>query len=618
MILETKISYFDATDQIEASDTITVGEALELIENGDFKTEIDKVRAGNKDIKKKLPTIAFHGLFDGFRKKADFIEASGLIILDIDDVEDDLEDVKEDIMNENPHVLAAMISPSGNGIKLLYRVHSDLINADNYRQIGKQVVQQFKLYGDVDYLSITDCLIMTYDPNIRINEKAKPAYILISQDYEEVGELEKLDESRELWDDPQEFFETVLENDIAAKTNNNFHFIQVSVLDLARYGFKHPQQDLSFVIDAAEYHFKKSADNEQRFAEVAELANHKPQLKWPYRLGARDEDDEDEDDIDYTAYAKGTSTDSNNTEEHSGEDEDGLISYENLIERVMQRINQGDRIGEEISLKNFADAFRFDGTGILTVTGIPGHGKTEMVDQIMIDLARLHGRRSLVIGFEQSPEEHLIKLIRKMVGTNITCKSYWSNPDNLKTIKVAHDYVTNMIKHINTGNVGGNIQKLLKLAAKVKAEHDFRYLVIDPFNMLSIKGKFFGHEKIEEILRLLTHFSHQMGVMVILVAHPFKMKKDEKTGEYEIPDFYSVKGSSAFFEMSYHGITVYRRANSVLVRILKVKQNNLGEAGADVWFMYDRSSGRYIPIDADLNEMRGDHYNRDWLNKAKS
>ena len=134
--------------------------------------------------------------------------------------------------------------------------------------------------------------------------------------------------------------------------------------------------------------------------------------------------------------------------------------------------------------------------------------------------------------------------------------------------------------------------------------------------MLSIKGKFNGHEKIEEILRRLTQFSHQMKMMVILVAHPFKMRKDEKTGNYEVPDFYSVKGSSAFFEMSYHGLVVYRSPGQVLVRVLKLKQNNLGRAGAEVYFDYEKAPGRYVPKDEEGNELSGDHRSKDWLTDA--
>ena len=85
-----------------------------------------------------------------------------------------------------------------------------------------------------------------------------------------------------------------------------------------------------------------------------------------------------------------------------------------------------------------------------------------------------------------------------------------------------------------------------------------------------------------------------------------------------IPDFYSVKGSSAFFEMSYHGFVVYRNPDgSVLVKVLKVKQNNLGTTGAEVFFTYDLLSGRYIPIDEEGNELSGDHRDRDWIDKYK-
>jgi len=108
-----------------------------------------------------------------------------------------------------------------------------------------------------------------------------------------------------------------------------------------------------------------------------------------------------------------------------------------------------------------------------------------------------------------------------------------------------------------------------------------------------------------------------MDILIILIAHPFKMKKDEKTKEYEVPDFYSVKGSSAFFEMSYHGLVVYRKSDgSVLVKVLKIKQNNLGTTGAEFFFDYHKASGRYIPIDEQGNELAGDHYNKDWIEKV--
>lgn len=310
---------------------------------------------------------------------------------------------------------------------------------------------------------------------------------------------------------------------------------------------------------------------------------------------------------------------------HNKEKTDDFVKYFKLYRGIQELINAGKRVGSEISLKNFADIFRFKGSGILTVTGIPGHGKTEFVDQIILDLARLHGHETIVCGFEQTPEEHALKLTRKLIGKNIACPSYDISSRSAEFTESLR-FISNKIKLLNTNKVGGNINDiLLACAKKIKESRDIggnpKYVVIDPFNMLSLKGRLNGHEKIEEILRRISEFSHKMQVIVILVAHPTKMKKDEKTGKYDIPDFYSVKGSSAFFEMSYHGLVVYRTGSStndpVQVKVLKVKQNNLGESGKTAYFTYERDSGRYIPIDEEGTELKGDHRDKNWLEKSK-
>jgi len=432
-ILETKVSHFKSTKSIEVAGEILIADLLQLISNETYGDKIAELRKGDESIKTYLPTFAAHGLFKHYRKKTNFIESSGIIILDIDDVdEDEIEETKEEIMDSSDHVLAAMTSPSGNGIKVLYYVEPDLITIDSYRLIGKELVSNFEIYGDVDFLSITDCLIITSDPQMLVNEDVVPDRIMVKDPERLKGELDELDESKVLWDDPEDFFETVLLNDISEKTNNNFHFIQVAILDLKKFGFEHPKEDLTFVIDYSESIFKSSSSNKQRFLEVVEIAKGYPQLRYAYKLYL-DEDIEDDEYIDYTDFK----VEETNDIDPKTEDEefDGLIDYETLFKRCLETMAEGNRVGYEVALKNLAEALRFKGSGIITVTGIPGHGKTEMVDAILIDLARLYKQQSVIAGFEQSPEEHIIKLMRKMIGADITCETYRSNKDNLPIVK---------------------------------------------------------------------------------------------------------------------------------------------------------------------------------------
>lgn len=617
-LLEKNISFFESITKLEAvAKPYTLKNLLDSVREGEYKESVLKIRKGDEELKKRIPAIAIHGLFKNIRKKNDFIQASGLIIIDIDDIDenDNLEEIKEDIMSNFDYVFSVMIGPSGNGLKVLCYVEPDIVTADTYREIGKILSQNFSIYGKIDYLSITDCLIVTYDPNLLVNENPNPASIYLKQKVEKVSQLEKLDKNKALWDDAEDFFQTVLADSIEEKSSNNFHYLQMAMLDLAKYGFKHPAEDLSFVIDYAEAVHKKSGSNKNRFLELVEICKSYPQLHWPYKTIRKTDDFEEEMDYsDYTDYQK----------EDSEEVESGLIDYDSFWDKVLETAEEGDRVGAEISLKNFADIFRFRGSGILTVTGIPGHGKTEFIDQCILDLARLYGHSTLIAGFEQSPEEHVLKLSRKLVGKDVTCKSFL-NKENLPTLKKAYNFITSKIKHIDTIKYGGEIKNLLMLAAKQihnsrQQGETVKYFVIDPYNMLSLKGsKLSGPEKVEEILRTITHFSHQMDVMVILVAHPVKIKKDPKTNAYEVPDFYSVKGSSAFFEMSYHGFVVYRNGyragDSILVRILKVKQSKLGVTMGEANFTFDSNSTRYVPLDEEGNTLSGDHYAKNWLEK---
>lgn len=611
MISDIKITLFESLRRTNSGSLTTIGEAIWNIKTGKYKDQINKIRQGQKDIKKNIPAIAFHGIFENERKKDKFIESSGLIILDIDHVDvSKIEEIKEDIFYESNSVYAVMTSPSGDGIKVLYYVEPDIVDVNTYRPIGKKLVDNFSHYGDVDYLSITDCLIFTYDPKMLVREDPEPDFVSVDVKVSsDTSNLEELDKTKTLWEDAEEFFETVLINEILDRASNNFHFIQMSVFELAKFGFKHPNQDLEFIIAFSEEHFGGSGKNALRFKESVEKAEMIKQKKHPYKTIKETKDYIDLDMLQVE----------NTKEELEDLTNTGLIDYSNIFEDVLSVIEEGSRVGFETSFTEFNECFRAKGHGVCVVTGIPTHGKTEAVDAITVDYARLHGHSTMVVGWEQTPKEHIVKLMRKVQGQDIRNKN--SNV-KLERMRELCDFVTHYFKHIDLDRIGSNIENIIKkLDLDIDRERslgkDVKYVVIDPYNMINVKGTASPTEKAEIIMRALTQFSKKKDVLVFLVAHPTKMQKDEKTGEYKVPDFYSVKGSSAFFEMAYHGIVVYRMPNgSTMLRILKVKQNNMGRKDSECYFDYDVPSGRYIPIDMEGAELEGDYFDRDWLEKS--
>jgi hypothetical protein len=105
----------------------TAFDFLQRIRDGEWELEIDMVRdavanendAETKRLKLELPAVLWSGTFS-MRRASKLIRHSGLICLDLDDVEEfsQLEPLRKRI-NDDPCVAAVFRSPRGNGLKVL-------------------------------------------------------------------------------------------------------------------------------------------------------------------------------------------------------------------------------------------------------------------------------------------------------------------------------------------------------------------------------------------------------------------------------------------------------------------------------------------------------------------
>jgi twinkle protein len=87
-------------------------------------------------------------------------------------------------------------------------------------------------------------------------------------------------------------------------------------------------------------------------------------------------------------------------------------------------------------------------------------------------------------------------------------------------------------------------------------------------------------------------------VVVFLVAHPTKMKKDTK-GLYEVPTLYDVSGSADFRNQTHDGFTIYRNfpndgvGDYSTFYNLKTKFGFQGDIGAKVDIEYHEPTSRF-------------------------
>lgn len=109
-------------------------------------------------------------------------------------------------------------------------------------------------------------------------------------------------------------------------------------------------------------------------------------------------------------------------------------------------------------------------------------------------------------------------------------------------------------------------------------------------------------------------------MLVILAAHPTKMKKDPATGRYPVPTMYDISGSAAFFNKADFGIAIERDREKGVTRIhvQKVKFRHLGFPGV-ASFYYNNHNGRFVnfiaPKTPDLPLPDKEFDNSNWLAK---
>ena len=120
-------------------------------------------------------------------------------------------------------------------------------------------------------------------------------------------------------------------------------------------------------------------------------------------------------------------------------------------------------------------------------------------------------------------------------------------------------------------------------------------LVIDPYNMIEDNIGNKETDYVSKLLSKLKNFAIQNNMLVVLMAHPQKIKRNDYTDG--IPDMYSISGSAHVYNKADYGIIIHRNREEkyTLVRVAKVKLKELG-LGGDCKFVYDIECGRYNPM----------------------
>lgn len=241
------------------------------------------------------------------------------------------------------------------------------------------------------------------------------------------------------------------------------------------------------------------------------------------------------------------------------------------------------------------------------VTGIPSHGKSTWVTNLMLNAGRLHGWRGAIFSPEMPVVPHMRDKMRGMVGGEYP-------GDMSKEVREQCDRWINQhivfIEHTVDEEDDMTLEWLLERAADAVLRHGVRMICFDPWNEIEHAKR--RDETMPEYqnraLRAIRRFSIKYDIAVFVIAHP--TKDVGLGGKPRVPTLYDIDGSAAWFNKPDFGIVINIPDSSVsetMIHVSKVRFRETGQKGS-VRMKFDRWTELYSLLDG-RSEAK-DHYGK--------
>lgn len=279
----------------------------------------------------------------------------------------------------------------------------------------------------------------------------------------------------------------------------------------------------------------------------------------------------------------------------------GSFTTEDLIDKMMDLYNQG--LPNCIELKNryfgnLNNIFKLMFGHLVVGTGIPSHGKSNFTEWLVLNYLLENDIKASFFSPEHQPMElHMSTFVQKVIGKNYFFEI--ENTPRCSKIELMQFHQWANQKLYLTSPEGGEFANWDWIFEKFKEQiysFGINIFVIDAWNKVEFTGNKPERENITKTLSRLTQFAQQNNVLIIVIAHPTKMKKEN--GNYEKPTLYNVSGSADFRNQTHDGFCIYRYFGDETFTTftnLKTKYSFQGEIGASIDYDYHKPSGRYYP-----------------------
>lgn len=189
------------------------------------------------------------------------------------------------------------------------------------------------------------------------------------------------------------------------------------------------------------------------------------------------------------------------------------------------------------------DFFEFRTAEYTCWTGINGHGKSLMLDQILLGLMA-QGERVVVFSGEMVPGRHLLRMHKQATGLGKPTREY---------IRAVGAWLRERCWLFDLVGIA-RLDRLLEVFSYAARRYGARHFVIDSLMMIDVPADGPGAiTKQNEAVQKITAFAKAHGAHIHIVAHPRKLKD-----EAEAPNKMEVAGAGGIVNRADNVFSIWR------------------------------------------------------------
>lgn len=262
---------------------------------------------------------------------------------------------------------------------------------------------------------------------------------------------------------------------------------------------------------------------------------------------------------------------------------EGVYLPEDFEAQIISLYDDGVVTGASTGLETLDTLYTILPGQLSVVTGLPGSGKSELIDQICVNIAMQKGWRFAIASFENPPHMHIAKLAEKVIGKPFFGNQRMSEDERDYALGFLNQHFVFLQSH---DGAPATVQSIIDRTKQAVMRMGVRGLIIDPYNYLQMDTDS-EHQAISKMLTDIVLFCKSHELHAWFVAHPAKQLPDSG-----VPKGQHISGSAAWFAKADMGVTVHRNGNQTEVHVWKSRFKWVGKIGM-IELKYDLPTGTY-------------------------